>query len=157
MSKLLRLAAIAAAYVLASVVAGAVSLIGILFATAGFRVFLPGALAQMSVPILFASLIAAATALLPTLPVGIYAERQRKRALGWYAWAGGGVGLAALLLYVVASEVVAGSISNANAEDAKFLLALAGSVACAGVCAGTTYWAVAGRRAGWPTNTPTTR
>lgn len=150
MSKLTRLMHIAAGYALASLVAGVVSLTGILVATAGLQVLRPAALAQMTFPFLFATLIAGAAALLPTLPVGIYAERRRKRDMRWYALAGTGIGMAALSLYVLSSEVAAGSISNANGEDAKFLLALALSVAVAGVCAGITYWAVAGRRAGWP-------
>lgn len=148
MAKISRALRILAGYIAASVVAGVVALIGLLFATAGPFLITPSTLLDLLAPIVFASVVAGATALLPTLPVGIYAERHGKRTLAWYARAGVGIGLAALVLYVLASEVVSRSLSNASSEDAKFLLTLAVSVMFAGVCSGATYWAIAGRFAG---------
>lgn len=148
MAKLSRAFRIVAGYIAASVVAGVVALIGLLFATAGPFLITPSTLLDLLAPIIFASVVAGATAFLPTLPVGIYAERHAKRALAWYTRAGVGIGLAALVLYVLASEVASRSVSNAGADDAKFLLTLAVSVMFAGVCSGATYWAIAGRHAG---------
>ena len=148
MQRLSRLFVIMTAYVAASVVAGVVALLGILIATAGFVVLRPAALAELVAPMAVASMVAGASALLPTVPVGIYAEKHRRRALAWYSRAGVGIGLAALLLYVIASELVSRSVSNANAADISFLATLAVSVMLAGLCSGVAYWAIAGRHAG---------
>lgn len=148
MHKVQRLLVISAGYVAASIVAGVVSLLGIVVANVGFVALRPEALAEMVGPMRDLSAVAAAAALLPTLPIGVYAERHAMRALVWYARAGVGIGLAALLLYVIASEVVTRSISNANAGDISFLATLAACVMLAGLCSGATYWAIAGRRAG---------
>ena len=148
MQKLQRFLVIAAGYVAASIVAGVVSLLSIVVVNVGPVALRPEALAEMVGPMRDLSAVAAAAAFLPTLPIGLYAERHSMRALIWYARAGVGISLLALLLYVVASEVVTRSISNANAGDITFLATLAACVMLAGLCAGATYWAIAGRRAG---------
>lgn len=148
MHKLQRLLVISAGYVAASIVAGVVSLLGVLVANVGFVALRPEALAEMVGPMRDLSAVAGAAAFVPTLPLGLYAERHAMRSLAWYARAGVGIGLLALLLYVVASEVVTRSISNANAADVSFLVTLAVCVMLAGACSGATYWAIAGRWAG---------
>lgn len=153
-SKLQRIATIVVAYLAASVVAGAVALMGILALSAGLAVFTPSAFPELVAPIGIASGIAAVTAFLPTLPVGIYAERHAKRLPGWYAMAGVGIGAAALLVYVIASEIASRSVTNATVDDAKFLGKLAVCVMLAGACSGVTYWWIAGRRAGAPVSPP---
>lgn len=153
-SKLRRIATILLAYLAASVVAGTVALIGILALSAGVAIFTPSALAELVAPIGIASGVAAVTAFLPTLPVGIYAERHAKRLPGWYAKAGIGIGAAALLVYVIASEIASRSVTNATVDDAKFLGKLAVCVMLAGACSGVTYWWIAGRRAGAPVAAP---
>lgn len=145
-----RVATIVLAYLVASVVAGAVALIGILALSAGLGIFTPSAFKELVAPIGIASGVAAVTAFLPTLPVGIYAERHAKRLPGWYATAGVGIGVAALLVYVAASEIASRSVSNATVDDAKFLAQLGLCVMLAGACSGITYWWIAGRRAGKP-------
>lgn len=156
MSKLRRIAIIVVAYVAASIVAGAVALIGILVLSAGVGILTPSAIKELVAPIAIASGVAALTALVPTLPVGIYAERHAKRLPGWYAVAGIGIGIAALLVYVLASEVASRSVSNATAEDARFLLMLCACIVLAGACSGVTYWWIAGRNAGSALPQPST-
>lgn len=148
MHKFARALNILTGYVAASIVAGIVALLGILIATAGVEILSPGALVELVAPFTVASAVAGVTALLPTVPVGLYAERHSKRGLAWYTRAGVGIGVAALLLYVVASEIVSRSVSKANAADATFLATLAVCVMLAGLCSGATYWAIAGRHAG---------
>ncbi len=148
MSSIVRAVRIIAGYLAASIVAGTVALFGLMFATAGPFLITPGVLLDLLAPLIVASIVAGSMAALPTIPVGIYAERHAKRALAWYTRAGVGIGLAALVIYVLASEVVSRSVSNAGVDDAKFLLTLAVSVMLAGVCSGATYWAIAGRHAG---------
>jgi hypothetical protein len=148
MLKVQRLLVISAGYVAASIVAGVVSLLSIVVANVGVVALRPEALAEMVGPMRDLSAVAAAVAFLPTLPIGLYAERKGMRALMWYARAGVGIGLAALLLYVIASELVTRSISKASAGDITFLASLAACVMLAGLCAGATYWAIAGRLAG---------
>ena len=153
-STLRRIATIVLAYLAASVVAGAVALVGILALSAGLAIFTPSAFVELVAPIGIASGVAAVTAFLPTLPVGIYAERHAKRLPGWYAKAGIGIGVAALLVYVAASEIASRSVSNATVEDAKFLGKLGLCVILAGACSGFTYWWIAGRGAGNPAAVP---
>lgn len=148
MRKVQRLLIMTAGYAAASIVAGVVSLLSIVVANVGLIALRPEALVEMAGPMRDLSAIAAAAALLPTLPIGIYAERHAMRALIWYARAGVGIGMLALLVYVIASELVTRSISNANASDVSFLATLAACVMLAGLCAGATYWAIAGRMAG---------
>ncbi len=145
-----RLARIATGYIAASVVAGVIALLSILIAHIGFVALTPRALGELVQPFAIASAVAGASALLPTLPVGIYAERHAKRALAWYTRAGIAVSLAALALYVVASELASRSITNASRADIEFVLTLALCVMLAGLCSGATYWAIAGRHAGKP-------
>lgn len=148
MPALKRISRIAAGYVAASIVAGVVALLGILIAHIGFVALSPRALGELIQPFAIASVVAAATALLPTLPVGLYAEKHAKRALAWYTRAGIGVSLIALTLYVLASELASRSITNASRGDIEFVLKLAICVMLAGLCSGATYWAIAGRHAG---------
>lgn len=148
MQKVQRFFVIIAGYVAASIVAGVVSLLSIVVANVGVVALRPESLAEMAGPMRDLSAVAAAAAFLPTLPIGVYAERHAMRTLAWYARAGVGIGLAALLLYVVASEVVTRSISKADAGDITFLATLTACVMLAGLCSGATYWAIAGRHAG---------
>ncbi len=148
MPALKRVTRIAAGYVAASIVAGVIALLSILIVHIGLVALTPRALGELIQPFALASAVAAAAALLPTLPVGIYAERHAKRALSWYTRAGIGVSLAALALYVLASEVASRSITNASRGDIGFVLTLAACVMLAGLCSGATYWAIAGRHAG---------
>lgn len=148
MRKVQRLLVISAGYIAASIVAGVVSLLSIVVASVGLVALRPDALVEMAGPMRDLSAVAAAAAFLPTIPIGLYAERHAVRTLFWYARAGVGIGLGALLLYVIASEVVTRSISKANAGDVTFLVTLAVCVMLAGLCAGVTYWAIAGRHAG---------
>lgn len=148
MRKVQRLLVISAGYIAASIVAGVVSLLSVMVANVGVIALRPEALAEMAGPMRDLSAVAAAAAFLPTIPIGLYAERNAVRTLLWYARAGVGIGLGALLLYVIASEVVTRSISKANAGDVTFLVTLALCVMFAGLCAGATYWAIAGRHAG---------
>ncbi|MDX2204469.1 MAG: hypothetical protein NW223_17085 [Hyphomicrobiaceae bacterium] len=150
MPALKRIARIAAGYVAASIVAGVIALLSILVVHIGLVALSPRALAELIGPFAIASAIAGATALLPTLPVGIYAERHAKRDLAWYTRAGIGVSLLALVLYVVGLEIASRSISKATRGDFEFVLTLAACVMLAGVCSGATYWAIAGRHAGEP-------
>ncbi len=148
MPALKRFSRIAAGYVAASIVAGVIALLGILIVHIGFVALSPRALGELVQPFAIASAVAGATALLPTLPVGIYAERHAKRALAWYTRAGIGVSLVALALYVIASELATRSITNASQADIAFVVQLAICVMIAGLCSGATYWAIAGRHAG---------
>lgn len=148
--RLPRIATIVLAYLAASIVAGTVALVGVVAFSVGPGVLAPAALAHLIPPIIVASCVAAVTAFVPTLPVGIYAERHAKRLAGWYAKAGIAVSLGALLIYVAASELASRSISNATADDFQFFLLLAACVVAAGVCSGVTYWGIAGRSAGHP-------
>ena len=147
-SRLPRFATILFAYLAASAVAGTVALLSVVAFSVGPAVLRPDALVQLIPPVIVASCVAAITALLPTVPVGIYAERHGKRLASFYARAGIGVSLAALVIYVGASELVSRSVSNATADDARFLALLAGCVVMAGICSGLTYWWIAGRYAG---------
>ncbi len=148
MSILRRIGRIVAGYLAASIVAGVIALLGVLVSHVGLVALTPHALAELTGPFFVASVIAAGASLLPTLPIGIYAERHAKRSFVWYTRAGIAVSLGALVLYVLASEVASRSISNANRGDIEFLVTLAACVMLAGLCSGATYWAIAGRHAG---------
>lgn len=150
-SRFPRIATILFGYLAASAVAGTVALLSVVTISVGPGVLMPAALVHLIVPVIVASCVAAVTALLPTVPVGIYAERHGKRLAGWYAKAGIAVSLVALVLYVGASELVSRSVSNATTDDVKFLLLLACCVVVAGICSGLTYWWIAGRNAGHST------
>lgn len=146
--KVVHAALIALGYLVATLVASTVTLLCLMSFNAGIGVLAPSSLDLLAGPLMVATLVVAGTALLPTIPVGIYAERRRKRQPSWYAKAGVAVGLGALALYALASEVASASLTQGTRDDAMFLLQLTASVIVGGVAAGLAYWAVAGRRAG---------
>jgi hypothetical protein len=156
MSRGRRLLRIVLAYVAASLVAGAIL---------GFAlVYRPGSpVGQVDVDFieiaaLFLSMVSgfvALFALIPTLAVGIYAERNGIRSPAFYAAAGAGIGLCALGLYALVLVLGAGGgigdtfpSGDAATGFFVFLAATVVAVALAGIAGGLTYWAIAGRTAG---------
>jgi hypothetical protein len=151
-----RLLRVMLAYVVASLVAGAI----LAFAL----VYRPNApvgkldLDFVEIAALFLSMVSgfvALLALIPTLAVGIYAERNGIRTPGFYAAAGAGIGLCALGLYGLVLWLGAGGgfgdafpSGDAAIGLAVFLAAAVVAVALAGIAGGLTYWTIAGRTAG---------
>ena len=151
-----RLLTIAVAYIAASVVAGAI--------LAFTLVYTPGAtwgpfdLDLLQITALFVSMVSALVALLaliPTLMIGIYAERAAVRSSLFYAVSGAAVGLCGLGLYGLGLIWrSSGPLSETLPPDATavglgaILAGVAAVVAFAGIAGGLTYWAIAGRNAG---------
>jgi hypothetical protein len=148
-----RLLKVILAYAAASLVAGAILAVAL--------VYRPGApLGQVDVDFveiaaLFLSVVSgfvALLALIPTLAVGIYAERNGIRSPVFYAVAGAGIGLCALGLYALVLVLGAGggfgdTFPSDDAATAFFVFLGAALVAVvlAGIAGGLTYWAIAGR------------
>jgi hypothetical protein len=150
-----RLIAIAFAYAAASIVAGAI--LGFALVYTPDSTWGPFDLDLARITALFVSMVSgfvAVLALIPTLIVGIYAERAGVRSPMFYALAGAAIGLCVLGLYGLG--LIWGSdrpLSEALPPDAANGLPaiIAGAtavVAFAGIAGGLTYWAIAGRNAG---------
>lgn len=91
-------------------------------------------------------------ALVPTLIVGIYAERAAIRTLLFYGASGAAIGLLVLGLYALAIVWTGWASLDPPSDrppiDFQAVAIIAVIVALAGVAGGSTYWAIAGRSAG---------
>ncbi len=150
-----RLITIAFAYAAASIVAGAI--LGFALVYTPDSTWGPFDLDLARITALFVSMVSgfvAVLALIPTLIVGVYAERAGVRSPLFYAVAGAAIGLCVLALYGLG--LIWGSsrpLSEALPPDAAIGLpaivaGAAAVVAFAGIAGGLTYWAIAGRKAG---------
>ena len=100
------------------------------------------------------STFVAALAFLPAVAVSWYAERRSKRSPLFYAAAGAAIGVLAFGIYVAllvwTDDSAERFSSAANMRSAAIVIAIAAAaVAIAGIAGGLTYWAIAGRKAGW--------
>ncbi len=148
-----RLITIAFAYVAASIVAGAI--LGFALVYTPDSTWGPFDLDLVQTTALFVSMVSgfvALLALVPTLVIGIYAERTAVRSPLFYVAAGAAIGLCALGLYGIALIwSSSGPLSEALPSDAAAVAIIASVVAVvalAGIAGGLTYWAIAGRKAG---------
>jgi hypothetical protein len=156
MSWIRRLFIIALGYVAASVVAGVI--LGAALVYTPNSTWGPIDLDFVQITALFVAMVSgfvAVLALIPTVIVGIYAERAGVRSPVFYAVAGALIGLGALGLYSLALIWRSNSpLSEALPPDmaaigfGSIIAGVAAVVALAGIAAGLTYWAIAGRWAG---------
>jgi hypothetical protein len=151
-----RLITIAVGYIAASIVAGVI--LGFALVYSPDSPWGPLDLNLARITALFVSLVSgfvALLALIPTLVVGIYAERAAVRSPLFYAVAGAGIGLCALGFYGLIlilgesrplSETLPADLAAIGLG--VIIAVIAAIVALAGIAAGLTYWAIAGRNAG---------
>ena len=143
---------LAAGYLAASCVAACVIVIALLFISASPSPFTID-LALVRVTALMAAFVAGLVAILALLPFLIamgYAERHAVNSPTWYGAAGAVSGVVALGLHVAVSVLREGGSMSAL-SDRMMLATLAGIAvvaAVAGLCAGLTFWAIAGRNTG---------
>jgi hypothetical protein len=127
------------AFLLASAVAGLVIALGLLPPEFDELVLMPGAHAGFGMAAAIAAFVVSGYALIPAMLCIVLAEAFRLRSFLFYA----GFGAVLALLITNGSNVWidgAPAASFAGREQEVF--------AAAGIAAGLTYWAVAGRRAG---------
>jgi hypothetical protein len=145
-----RVLAIAAAYLAACYVSGAV-FVAVLFnpvTAASDGVAWQSAVATMLYMMVFAGLavgaVTAIVALLPTAALIVYAEAARRRSRRFHAIGGALIGPVAFIAFVVL--IGRGPVGF---DDATWsVLALLGASIVSGIAGALTYWALAGRRAG---------
>lgn len=160
MPKPRRLLRIGAAYIAACLVAGAFIMIAMVGSPG--RELGPIDLEIVQVTVFFLGFVSALVAILALLPAALvswYAERKGKRSAIFYGGAGALVSLVALGIF--AAVLALRDPSSASLEPMgnvggtlAVIAATAAFFALAGVAAGLTYWAIAGRTTGSPPATP---
>jgi hypothetical protein len=147
-----RVLAVAVAFVIAILAAGALLALAIWVAMLAATGFASIDLGLLKYLLLFTVALTAILAGAPTLLLVTYAEWAGKSSAGYYAAAGAICGIVALGLHIALSVWRSGSSRLLDGILAMQGLPQAGgllvAVAVIGLIAGLLYWAMAGRRAG---------